>query len=144
MATLETCIDIDAPAARVWAILGDFAAYPEWNPFIVLIEGKLKAGATLTIRVAPPGKPVMSFKPRVKVVAPGRELRWIGRVLAPGLLDGEHGFEIEPLGPGQCRLRHIEDFSGVLAPLFIPALEEATRAGFEAMNRALKDRAERA
>ena len=144
MTTLETDIEIDAPAERVWAVLCDFAAYPEWNPFIVNIQGKAKPGARLTIQLSVPGKPVMSFKPRLKVVAPPRELRWVGQVMAPGLLDGEHGFEITPLGPGRCRLRHVEDFSGVLLPLFVTALRDSTRAGFEAMNRALKDRAERA
>jgi len=144
MTTLETAIDIDAPAERVWTILCDFPAYPQWNPFIVLIEGKIKPGTKLLVQLALPGKPAMNFRPRLKLVTPPRELRWVGQVLAPGLLDGEHGFEIEPLGPGRCRLRHVEHFSGVLMPLFIPALRDSTRAGFEAMNRALKDRAERA
>jgi len=139
---LDTFVDIAAPARRVWAILTDFPAYPQWNPFIVAIEGKVRAGATLTVRLALPGKPVMTFRPRLKVVAAPRELRWVGQVVVPGLLDGEHGFEIEAPAPDRCRLRHVEDFSGVLVPLFIPALQQATRAGFEAMNQALKGRAE--
>jgi hypothetical protein len=143
MTKLETFVDIAAGARQVWAILTDFPAYPQWNPFIVTIEGKARPGAVLTLRLVLPGKPAMTFKPRLKVVAPPRELRWVGQVLAPGLLDGEHGFEIEALASDRCRLRHVEDFSGVLVPLFIPALQQATRAGFEAMNQALKERAER-
>jgi hypothetical protein len=141
MSKLDTSIDIAASPERVWSILADFAAYPTWNPFIVLIEGKARPGARLKVRLVLPGKPAMNFTPQLKVVAPPRELRWVGHVLAPGLLDGEHGFEIEPVDQG-CRLRHAEEFSGVLVPLFVPALQEATRAGFEAMNRALKHRAE--
>ena len=34
MLAISTAIDIDAPAARVWDVLTDFAAYPRWNPFI--------------------------------------------------------------------------------------------------------------
>ena len=143
MTQLDTAIEIAATAKRVWAILTDFPAYPQWNPFIVSIEGRVKSGATLTLKLALPGKPAMTFKPRLKVVSAPRELRWIGQVLAPGLLDGEHSFEIESLTPDRCRLRHVEDFSGVFVPLFSPALQQATRAGFEAMNQALKDRAER-
>jgi uncharacterized protein YndB with AHSA1/START domain len=32
----EICteIDTDAPSDRVWAALTDFAAFPDWNPFI--------------------------------------------------------------------------------------------------------------
>ncbi len=142
-AKLDTSVEIAATARQVWDILIDFPAYPLWNPFIVLVEGKAKAGTALKVQLALPGKPTMTFKPLLKVVAPPRELRWVGHVLAPGLLDGEHGFEIEALAQDRCRLRHVEDFSGVLVPLFIPALQEATRAGFEAMNRAIKERAER-
>jgi hypothetical protein len=43
-----------------------------------------------------------------------------------------------------CRLYHTERFSGVLLPLFGEGLLEATRRGFEAMNAALKTRAEAA
>ena len=142
MTQLDTSIDIAAVPDRVWDILTDFPAYPAWNPFIVAIAGEVMQGAVLTVRLAVPGKPVMSFKPVLKVVDRPRQLRWAGQVLAPGLFDGEHGFEIEPLDGGGCRLRHVEAFSGVLVPVFLPALQDATRAGFEAMNQALKLRAE--
>ena len=142
MTQLDTSIDIDASAQRVWEILTDFPAYPQWNPFITKITGLVEAGTQLIVQLTLPGKPPMSFKPTLKVAERPRELRWAGQVLAPGLFDGEHGFEIETLDAGRCRLRHVEIFSGVLVPLFIPALQDATRAGFEAMNRALKQRAE--
>ena len=142
MTHLDTSIDIAASPERVWEILTDFPAYPLWNPFITAITGAVKAGTVLTVQLSLPGKPAMSFKPTLKVVDHPRELRWAGQVLAPDLFDGEHGFEIERLDEGNCRLRHAELFSGVLVPLFIPALQDATRAGFEAMNRALKARAE--
>lgn len=144
MTQLDTSIDITAPPERVWEILTDFPAYPAWNPFITKITGAVEAGTVLVVQLTLPGKPPMSFKPTLKVVTPPRELRWAGQVLAPGLFDGEHAFEIESLDDGACRLRHVEVFSGVLVPLFIPALQDATRAGFEAMNRALKERAEAA
>ena len=142
MTHLDTSINIAASTERVWDILTDFPAYAAWNPFITAISGPLEAGAVLTVQLTLPGKPVMSFKPLLKVVDRPRELRWAGQVLAPGLFDGEHAFEIERLEEGRCRLRHAEVFSGVLVPLFIPALQDATRGGFEEMNQALKRRAE--
>jgi uncharacterized membrane protein len=34
---IETAVDIDAPAACVWAILNDLDRMPSWNPFIKAI-----------------------------------------------------------------------------------------------------------
>jgi hypothetical protein len=36
----ETAIQIEASAARVWAILTDFPRMPSWNPFILSIAGE--------------------------------------------------------------------------------------------------------
>jgi hypothetical protein len=141
MRLIETATDIRAPAARIWSILTDFPAYPAWNPFITAAEGELRPGARLRITTAPTGHRPMTFRPVVLVVAPERELRWLGRLLLPGLFDGEHAFGIEQLAE-TCRFLHAERFSGVLVPLFGEGLFEATRQGFEAMNAALKRRAE--
>src|SRR5438093_10920309 len=96
MVTLRTGIDIAASAARVWDVLTDFAAYPEWNPFIRRIEGVLVPRARLLVRVQPPGGRPMTFRPTVLRVEPERELAWRGRTLIPGPFDGEHYFTLEP------------------------------------------------
>jgi hypothetical protein len=75
------------------------------------------------------------------VAAPQRELKWLGHLLLPGLFDGEHKFHIEDHGE-TCRFHQSERFSGILLPLFGAAMFAATRRGFEAMNAALKVRAE--
>lgn len=144
MKTLRTEIEIDAPAERVWAVLADSAAYPEWNPFIPRLVGRLEPGAKLEVRLEPPGGTAMTFRPTVLAAEPARELRWLGRLFVPGLFDGEHRFAIEPLGEARVRLVHEERFSGVLVGLFAGSLDKHTRSGFEAMNRALKARAEAA
>lgn len=136
-----TQIDIDAPAAQVWEILTDFGQTPAWNPYITEISGVLAQGARLSIRVAPPGKAPLRFKPVVLAVTPNRELRWRGSFILPGLFDGEHYFLLEPLGKNRTRLIHGEKFSGLLVGLFRGALT-ATEQGFAAMNAALKQRAE--
>ena len=84
----------------------------------------------------------MTFTPTVTRVEPGRAFRWVGRLLFPGLFDGEHIYEINPLAEGGVRLVHREEFRGVLVPLFWKSLDTHTRQGFEAMNAALKKRAE--
>ena len=84
----------------------------------------------------------MTFKPTVIRAAPGRELRWLGRLFLPGIFGGEHSFEMSPLGEGRTRFVQREKFSGLLVPFLWNGLATSTRRGFEAMNTALKERAE--
>jgi hypothetical protein len=139
---IDTEIEIAAAPERVWAILADFARYPEWNPFIRSIDGRLEEGARLTAHIVPPNGRGMTFRPRVTALEPARELRWLGRLGVPGIFDGEHRLVIEPLADGRTKLRHSESFRGVLVPMLAKSLDTGTRAGFEAMNRALKARVE--
>lgn len=139
---IETDIEINAPARRVWALLTDFARMPSWNPFIKSISGNLTQGARLAVHIAPPGSSGMHFKPTVISVRPEYELRWLGHLLVPGIFDGEHYFLLEPIGENRTRLTQGEKFSGLLVGLLGSALA-ATSAGFRAMNAALKQQAER-
>lgn len=139
---LRTEIAIQATPERIWEVLTDFAAYPTWNPFIPRITGPLTDGSRLDVQLQPPGGRGMRFRPTVLAASRGRELRWLGHLGVPGLFDGEHAFRIEPLGADQVRFIQEESFSGPLAPLMFRFIERSTRQGFEAMNRALKVRAE--
>ena len=141
MKKIDTSIRINASPAIVWGVLTDFAAYPSWNPFITNIEGILRAGERLIIRVVPPGQKGMAFRPRVLVAEPERQLRWKGRLIVPGLFDGEHSYRIEPAADGS-RFYHSEQFTGLLTHMMPASSFEAVREGFEAMNDALKRRAE--
>ena len=144
MYELRTEIEINASAEAVWETLAAFPRHPEWNPFITSIAGEPVVGATLKIAICPPGGKPMRFTPKVLVADASRQLRWLGRLLLPGLFDGEHYFLLEPAGEGRVRLIHGERFSGLLVPLLKSSLENGTRAGFEAMNQALKARVEAA
>ena len=139
---LRTETSIDAPAERVWSILADFESYPAWNPFVVRIAGPLQLGERVEIELRPPGGKSMKFRPHITALSTGRTFAWLGRLFLPGLFDGEHRFEIVPLDDGKIRFVHSERFSGLLVPLLETTLNTKTRAGFEAMNEALKRRAE--
>jgi hypothetical protein len=145
MLEIRTEIEIDAPPHHVWAELANVAAHQSWNPFITHFAGELREGARLAVTIQPPGGKAMSFSPVVLAAQPDRELRWRGRVLLPGVFDGEHYFRIEPLESGRrSRFVHGERFSGVLVPFLEGRLQGATRQGFVAMNEALKRRVETA
>lgn len=141
---LQTEIEIKASPARVWAILADFAAYPEWNPFIKRIHGVLEKGARLEVLIQPSNQKGMTFRPSILVAEAEREFRWRGHFLLPGIFDGEHHFLIQPLEDGRVIFRQGEEFRGVLVPLFRGSLDRETKQGFEEMNLALKIRAEAA
>jgi hypothetical protein len=140
MRRIQTAINIDTPADAIWRVLVDFPAYPEWNPFIRRLVGEAKVGARLEVTAQAEGRKPMTFKPTVLVAEPGRELRWLGRVLMPGIFDGEHAFIIEPQAKG-CRLRHEETFTGLLVPL-LGAILNDTAKSFANVNAALKRRVE--
>jgi len=125
----------------VWAVISDFAAYPEWNPFIRRARGELREGARLEVQIEPPQARATTFKPTVRSVEPNRELRWLGRLLVPGIFDGEHSLSIEPLDGNRSRFVQSERFSGILVGLAKGTLQK-TGHGFEQMNAALKDRVE--
>lgn len=138
---LHTEIEIAAAPATVWGVLTDLAGYPDWNPFITSSEGTIAVGEQLTNRLEPPGGRAVTFKPTVTEVDAGRVLEWLGGLPLPSLFDGRHRFDLVPDGDG-TRLIHAERFTGVLVPFMKRSLDTTTLAGFEAMNTALKSRAE--
>jgi len=139
---LRAQIDIHATADRVWQVLTDFAAYPQWNTFLTRASGSARRGERLTIRLQPVGGRGMTFRPTVLEATPAERLRWLGHLMVTGLFDGEHSFTIQPLGQGQVRLVQQEEYRGLLVPLMARSLDRRTLPAFEQMNQALKRRAE--
>lgn len=142
MKSLDTEIMIAAPPQTIWNVLMAFDAYADWNPFIQQASGTLTVGSQLNVFIAPPGGKAMTFKPTVTKVTQGKEFRWLGRLLIPGLFDGEHIFELHPVDAQTTRFVQRENFRGLLVPFLWKSLDTNTRRGFEAMNEALKNHAE--
>ena len=142
MKELRSEIEVEASAERVWRVLTDFAAYPEWNPFMRRVDGRPEIQERLVVRMQPSGTRGMTFRPTVTKVEPNRELRWLGHLLVPGIFDGEHIFEIEEPERDRVRLVQREVFKGLLVPLLARSLDRDTQRGFEEMNRALRERIE--
>jgi hypothetical protein len=138
MRTVSSAIDIDAPPSKVWAVLTDLAAYPEWNQLFPQASGQIEVGRRLRLATRPTVGRAMTIRPKLLVVQPGAELRWVASV--PGIIGGEHSFVLTAVGGG-TRLVQSETFRGLLVSLAgktITALE----ADYAALNRALKQRAE--
>jgi hypothetical protein len=118
--SIQTSADIDASPSEVWAVLTDYAAYPEWNP----TQSDL-AGATVVETV------------------PNRTLRWQTTAGIVGIFDGERTFSLEKLDDGSTRLTQSELFRGIVVPFVGASLKDETAPGFHEMNAALRERVER-
>jgi hypothetical protein len=141
MKELRTEIKINAPAEKVWKILTDLDKYPEWNPFIHHAIGKVESGEKVAITFLK-GKKDMTLHCKVTRLVPNKELSWEYKVIHPGLWYGEHSFTIEPEGDNRARFIDIEVFTGLLIPFRSRDIDTNSRRDFEAMDKALKERAE--
>jgi hypothetical protein len=141
---LSSQIDIEANPEQVWGVLIDLPAYAAWNPFLVRADGEVQEGSRLTIRMQPVGARAVTFKPVVLEATAGRRLRWLGKLGMSGIFDGEHEFSLEAREGGGTRLSQNEEFRGLLVPLMARSLDRHTLPAFDAMNAALKHRAEQA
>ncbi len=141
---IEEDVEIVARPSEVWWQLTNFEGYPEWNPFITRIEGELREGARLSVTIDAEGIPPFVFRPKLLVVDPERELRWVGRTGLPNLFDGEHAFVIESTGIDRVRFLQRETFSGLFVPGTLSLIDSQVRSSFREMNTALRQRAEAA
>jgi len=139
---LVTTIVIDAPAEKVWKVLMDFEAYPDWNPFVKKIVGQPMVGNTLEVTLQPHGNKESTFNTKVITVTLNKHFAWKGKLLFGGLFDGTHHFELEQISPIQTRLIQHEYFNGLLVPMLKKMLTEDTKISFDALNAALKRKSE--
>ncbi len=138
MKEIVTEIQINAAPAKVWPVFTANHEWSTWNPFIVRSQGRLEVGQRVTNTMVMAGQKPMTFRPKILRADPEKELRWLGKLLIPGLFDGEHYFQLEANGAG-TRFIQGEKFSGLLIGML--NLEEA-RKSFVALNEALKARVE--
>jgi hypothetical protein len=140
---IKTETIIHAPAERVWAEMTDFASFPDWNPFVREASGRLEVGEQLKIKLRLDRGLKMTFKPRVTVVEPNRELRWLATLGRPGVFDVDRAFLIEPNDEGSVRFVMSEECTGWLTPVMFAAnLEAQLYRGYDAFNQALIKRVE--
>ena len=143
MEQISNAIEINASPERVWQVLTDFPALSRWSPFVRSVEGELEVGNRLKVYVEGSRGMGMTFKPTVLIAEPNQELRWIGRLLMPGLFDGEHFFIIEALEANRVRFIQGEKFTGVLVPFMtIMRVLKNAQIGVDEMNMAFKERCE--
>lgn len=125
----ETSLDIPVSPEIAFDALADHAGWAAWMPRTFApvgpTPGTLRAGDRFRVRIAhaPVASPLV-----VSVVDRPREIAWRGG--PRGVLAAEHRFLFEPNGEGGTRVRSVERWDGVLAPLLRPIVQRlAERIG---------------
>lgn len=140
MKTIASEVTVEATPERTWAVLTDFGAFREWNPFLPRMDARPEPGAPLRATGRLPIGLKLPFTGAIQVVEPPRRLAWQARpVLTPrGAFDIVHTIEVTETD-GRTVVRQREDVSGWLVPLLGAVLRQAAR-GQRAMNDALRQR----
>ena len=141
MKELCTEIEIQASPEKVWQILTNLDKWPAWNPFIHHAIGIAKVGEKVDITFKS-GSKEMTLHCTVVKVEPNKELRWKYHIALPILFSGEHSFIIEQVESNKVRFIDREIFNGLLVSSQAKDIDTNSRQGFEAMDKALKARAE--
>jgi hypothetical protein len=142
MKDLTTEIEIKSTPQAVWAILTDFAHYPQWNPIIRKIVGELSLGNKLEIHLTTVGGKSRIYHPKITKIIPNQELRWTGKFFLSQIFSGERIFLIEQVSYDKINFLNREIFSGIGIKLAPQKMENDIFMSFKKMNEALKKTAE--
>lgn len=135
-------ITINAPAEKVWDILVDLEKYPEWNPFTYKVEGKVALGEPVTLYVQMKENDQRVQKEEVCVVNKPNHLAWKMSMISPFILAAQRDQLIEKIDEQSCTYESIDAFQGLLTPVVMASFKQHIEAGFNALAKALKERAE--
>lgn len=89
---------ISATPEEIWAVLMDTAAYGEWNPVFVKVEGSYAAGGTVLNTFKDPSGKLFDVTNKVEALEPNRLLRQKGGFT--GVLTFDHQWLLEPVEGG--------------------------------------------
>ena len=136
---VETAVEIDAPAERVWEVMTDTERWPEWTASVERAErldtGPLKVGSRA--RLKQPKFPAVVWE--VTDLEPGRSFSWMARNV--GLTSVGH-HRVDPRAGGGATVTLSLHQQGPLAPLLAFLTSKLTRRYVETEAQGLKARSE--
>lgn len=105
---------IKATPDKIWSILTNAAGYPEWDPSVDRIEGRIAPGEKITAYTKlSPGR---AFPVTVSVFEPNRKMVWSSG-MPLGLFKGERSFTLTPQSNGAVEFSVREVFTGPMLAL---------------------------
>jgi hypothetical protein len=131
---------IEAAPETIWEILIDAPLYPEWDPGMDRIEGRVAPDEK--IKIFTKLSPGRAFPTKVSEFVPAQKMTWKGG-MPMGLFKGERTFTLSPKADGTTEFTMQEEFSGLMLPLIGRSIPDLT-SSFEQFADGLKARAENA
>lgn len=122
-------VEIDAPAALVWEVLVDFAAYGEWNTFCPAAEATLALDSPIRMQV----DLGFGLQEQVEYICRIEAERVIAWRMANRPEDPIHAVRTQtltPLSGGRCRYVSVDEFGGPGAAEMMEAMAGPVEAGF--------------
>ncbi|MFL5616387.1 MAG: SRPBCC family protein [Gemmatimonadaceae bacterium] len=134
-----TVATIAASPERVWDVLTNGAAYGEWNPEIVGIDGVIAPNAKIRVHVRLGDGAVRRVGQRIVALDPPRRMEWVGG-LPFGLFVGRRTFTLKPVATGTEFRMHLQ-MSGPLSAMILKSVGDR-QPEIERFSAGLKQRAE--
>lgn len=138
---VEHRIGIQAPADVIWEILYDVERWSEWNPLYVKAAGQIRIGSQLDLTMVLGEDAPTEIHPVILEWVPNDQIHWRLKMMG-GLVSTTRFLEIEVLDTAACIFSNGEIIGGLLGPSVAKRMGRKIYRGFEAMDEALKRRAE--
>ena len=125
MKSFSATTTIAASPDKIWEILSDAPNFPNWEPGVIRIEGKIAPGEKITVYTKL--SPDRAFPVTVSEFVPGQKMVW-SSAMPLGLFKGARTFTLTSKGDGTVEVVTREEFGGLLLPLIgrtIPDLSES-------------------
>ncbi len=122
----------------VWEILSNAQKYPEWDPGMIRVEGRISLGEK--VKFFTTFSPEKAFAVKVTIFDPFQKMVFTGG-MPLGLFKSERTHTLKTDAGGNTLFETQEKFSGLLEPVFGKKIPDLTE-NFEGFAAALKIRAE--
>jgi uncharacterized protein YndB with AHSA1/START domain len=139
MKSYRASVDIDAPREKVWRILTDADSYPEWDPGMDHIEGRIALGEK--VKFFTKLDPTQAFPVKVTTFEPGKMMVFTGG-MPLGLFKSVRTHNLTRNRSGGTTFETQEVFSGPLLSFFERDIPDLTE-NFESFAVGLKIQAEK-
>ncbi len=140
---VATEILLQAPPEKIWKILVDFSAYPEWNRFLKAVRGNVVPDAQIEIDLQYYGKKVEKKTGTVTALIAPKYFSWTwNHAFGAWFLASEHVLRLKDKEDGRSVFFQEYYITGLGLKFRRRDMEHTARLSMDKLNDDLKDRVE--